>query len=30
MGYPLDERFGKLKLKTLYTGAEIEARKPLG
>src|ERR1044072_2209836 len=28
MGYPLDERFGKLKLKTLYTGAEIEARKP--
>ena len=28
MGYPLDERFGKLKLKNLYTGAEIEARKP--
>ena len=29
MGYPLDERFPKLKLKTLYTGAEIEVRKPL-
>ena len=29
MGYPLDERFSKLKLKTLYTGAEVEARKPL-
>jgi hypothetical protein len=28
MGYPLDERFSKLKLKTLYTGAEIEVRKP--
>jgi hypothetical protein len=28
MGYPLDERFSKLKLKTLYTGAEIVARKP--
>jgi SAM-dependent methyltransferase len=28
MGYPLDERFPMLKLKTLYTGAEIEARKP--
>jgi SAM-dependent methyltransferase len=28
MGYPLDERFSKLKLKTLYTGAEVEARKP--
>jgi SAM-dependent methyltransferase len=28
MGYPLDERFRHLKLKTLYTGAEIEARKP--
>ena len=28
MGFPLDERFGKLKLKTLYTGAELEARKP--
>ena len=30
MGYPLDERFSKLKLKTLYTGAEIVARKPAG
>jgi SAM-dependent methyltransferase len=28
MGYPLDQRFGKLQLKALYTGAEIEARKP--
>jgi hypothetical protein len=30
MGYPLDERFDKLKLKNLYTGAEVEARKPAG
>src|SRR5215207_5674106 len=29
MGYPLDQRFSKLKLKNLYTGAEVEARKPL-
>ena len=29
MGYPLDARFSKLQLKTLYTGAEIEARKPV-
>ena len=28
MGYPLDERFRHLKIKTLYTGAEIAARKP--
>ena len=27
--FGVDERFGKLKLKNLYTGAEVEARKPL-
>lgn len=30
MGYPLDKRFSKLQFKTVYTGAEIEAVKPLG
>jgi SAM-dependent methyltransferase len=28
MGYPLDEHFDRLRLRTLYTGAEVEARKP--
>ncbi|MEJ7797715.1 MAG: hypothetical protein WKF42_04380, partial [Solirubrobacteraceae bacterium] len=28
IGYPLDDRFDRLRLRTLYTGAEVQARKP--